>query len=126
MCNFRNGVRIFRKGLQKNKMNIQITGASGSGKTFLGKTLSKILNCHFIDTDDILWVWKDNVQPYTIAVSDEQACEILKNELINNKSTIASGMFYPWSEPLIDKFDLLIIIETSDDLRRKRIIDREY
>ncbi len=126
MCNFRNGFRIFRKGLQKKNMNIQITGASGSGKTFLGKTLSKILNCHFIDTDDILWVWKDNVQPYTITVSDEQACEILKNELINNKSTIASGMFYPWSEPLIDKFDLLIIIETSDELRRKRIIDREY
>ena len=126
MCNFRNGVRIFRKGLQKNKMNIQITGASGSGKTFLGKTLSKILNCHFIDTDDILWVWKDNVQPYTIAVSDEQACEILKNELINNKSTIASGMFYPWSEPVIDKCDLLIMMETSDDGRRKRSRDRAY
>lgn len=107
-------------------MNIQITGASGSGKTYLGKTLSKILNYNFVDTDDILWIWKDDVQPYTISVSDEEACKILKNELINNNSTITSGMFYPWSESLIDMFDLLIIIETSNDLRKKRIIEREY
>lgn len=107
-------------------MNIQITGASGSGKTFLGNILSKVLNYNFIDTDDILWVWEDGIQPYTVAVKDEEACEILKNELLNNNSTIASGMFYPWSEPLINMFDLLIIIDTNKRLRKKRIIDREY
>lgn len=107
-------------------MNIQITGASGSGKTFLGKKLSKILDCNFVDTDDILWVWEKNVQPYTVAVSDEESCEILRQELLNNKSTVASGMFYPWSEPLIDMFDLLIIIETSRETRKKRIIKREF
>lgn len=107
-------------------MNIQITGASGSGKTFLGKKLSEILNCNFVDTDDILWVWKEGVQPYTIPVSDKDSCKSLKNELINNKSTIASGMFYPWSKSLISRFDLLIIIETDKKLREKRIINREY
>ena len=44
-------------------MNIQITGASGSGKTFLGKKLSEVLNYNFVDTDDILWVWDEDVQP---------------------------------------------------------------
>lgn len=107
-------------------MNIQITGASGSGKTFLGKRLSEVLNCNFVDTDDILWVWGQDVQPYTIAVSDEESCEILKKELLNNPSTVASGMFYPWSESLIDMFDLLIIVETSKEIRKKRIIDREF
>lgn len=126
MYYFWNGLRIFRKGFKKEIMNIQITGASGSGKTFLGKNLAKILKCNFIDTDDILWVWDKNVQPYTIAVSDDEACQKLKQILQRNNSTIASGMFYPWSETLINMFDLLIIIETSKEIRKKRIIDREY
>lgn len=107
-------------------MNIQITGASGSGKTFLGKKLSEVLNYNFVDTDDILWVWDENVQPYTIAVSDEESCKILKQILLKNNSTIVSGMFYPWSESLIPMFDLLIIIETNKEIRKKRIIEREF
>lgn len=106
-------------------MNIQITGASGSGKTFLGKRLSKILNYNFIDTDDILWLWDETVKPYTVPLSEKDACNKLKEELLNNDSTIASGMFYPWSESLISQFDLLIILETDKEIRRKRIIDRE-
>lgn len=107
-------------------MNIQITGASGSGKTFLGKKLSEVLNYNFVDTDDILWVWDEEVQPYTIAVSDEESCKILKQILLKNNSTIVSGMFYPWSESLILMFDLLIIIETNKEIRKKRIIEREF
>lgn len=107
-------------------MNIQITGASGSGKTFLGKKLSKVLNCNFVDTDDILWIWDNNIQPYTLALSDEESCKILKQILLSNDSTIASGMFYPWSLSLIPMFDLLIIIETSKEIRKKRIIEREF
>ena len=107
-------------------MNIQITGASGSGKTFLGKKLSEVLNYNFVDTDDILWVWDEEVQPYTIAVSDEESCKILKQILLKNNSTIVSGMFYPWSESLIPMFDLLIIIETNKEIRKKRIIEREF
>lgn len=34
-------------------------------------------------------------------------------------------MFYPWSESLIDKFDLLVILETDKEIRRERIIERE-
>ncbi len=107
-------------------MNIQITGASGSGKTFLGKELSKILKYNFIDTDDILWLWDKDIQPYTIAISDEKSCKKLEQILLSNSSTVASGMFYPWSESLIPMFDLLIVIEANKELRRKRIIDREY
>ncbi len=107
-------------------MNIQITGASGSGKTSIGKKLSEILNCNYIDTDDILWLWDKSVQPYTVAINDIESCEKLKQILLNNPSTIASGMFYPWSESLIYMFDLLIVIDTDKEIRRKRIIDREY
>lgn len=107
-------------------MNIQITGASGSGKTFLGKKLSEVLNFNFVDTDEILWVWDQNIQPYTIAVSDEDSCQRLKQELINNESTVASGMFYPWSESLINLFDLLIVLETDKEIRKTRIVNREF
>lgn len=107
-------------------MNIQITGASGSGKTFLGKKLSKTLKCNFVDTDDILWVWKKDIQPYTIAISDEEAVKKLRQILLSNTSTVASGMFYPWSESLIPFFDLLIIIEANNKIRKKRIVDREF
>ncbi len=107
-------------------MNIQITGASGSGKTFLGRKLAKVLNCNFVDTDDILWVWQKDIQPYTIPISDEEAKDKLKKILVSNTSTIASGLFYPWSEELISMFDLLIIVETDVKIRKQRIINREF
>lgn len=107
-------------------MNIQITGASGAGKTFLGRALAKELNTKFLDTDDVLWVWKDDIQPYTVATTDEDACAILRETLDLNESTVVSGLFYPWSESLIDKFDLLVIVETSSNIRKERIIQREY
>lgn len=106
-------------------MNIEITGASGAGKTYLGKALAEKLNCNFVDTDDILWVWDENVQPYTIAVDEKIACQKLKEELENHKNTVASGMFYPWSEDLISYFRLLIVLDTNKEIRRKRIIKRE-
>ena len=107
-------------------MNVQITGPSGAGKTYLGKALSKRIGSNFIDTDDILWIWDKNVQPYTLSIDDKKACLILEEILNCNESTVASGMFYPWSESLIEKFDLLIILDTDNEIRRKRIIDREY
>lgn len=60
-------------------MNIQITGASGSGKTYLGRKLARKIGCGFVDVDDLIWVWDDNIQPYTMPVSTEVACEKLKN-----------------------------------------------
>ena len=33
-------------------MNIQITGASGSGKTYLGRKLARKIGCGFVDVDD--------------------------------------------------------------------------
>lgn len=107
-------------------MNIQITGASGAGKSFLGSKLAEILDVNFVDTDEILWVWGENIQPYTVPTTDEEACNLLKEILDNNKSTIASGLFYPWSESLINRFDLLIVLETNKEVRKRRIIRREY
>ena len=106
-------------------MRIQIIGASGAGKSFLGRKLSEELNCTWVDTDDILWVWSDDVQPYTVSVSDFDACFALKEKLDNNESIVASGLFYPWAEPLIGRFDLVISLTTDVNIRRKRIIDRE-
>lgn len=103
-------------------MNIQITGASGSGKTFLGRELAKVLKCNFVDTDDILWVWQEDIQPYTIPISDEEAKDNLKKILANNTSTVASGLFYPWSEDLIPMFGLLIIVETDVKIRKKELL----
>lgn len=106
-------------------MNIQITGASGSGKTYLGKTLAKKLNYNFIDVDDIIWQWGENIQPYTVPVKPEDACKTFKKILESNQNTIASGIYYPWSKSLISFFDLLIVVETEDKIRKKRLIKRE-
>lgn len=106
-------------------MKIQITGASGAGKTYLGKVLAEKTNSKYIDTDDILWVWDTNVQPYTIPISENDACKKLKFILNSSDRIVASGLFYPWSESLINEFDLLIVLETEKEIRKKRIIERE-
>ena len=77
-------------------MNIQITGASGSGKTYLGRKLAKKIEYEFVDVDDLIWVWDEDIQPYTMPVSTEVS------------------------------FDLLIVVETDDKIRKKRLIKREY
>ena len=45
-------------------MKILITGASGSGTTTLGKSLSKRLNWGLIDADDYYWLPTD--PPYQV------------------------------------------------------------
>lgn len=105
--------------------NIEITGASGAGKTYLGSALASKLNATFLDTDDILWEWGDNIVPYSKATSEEEACKKMEKQMKNEGINIFSGMFYPWSESLNNDIDLLIIIETSDTIRKERIILRE-
>lgn len=107
-------------------MNIQITGASGSGKTYLGRKLAKKIEYEFVDVDDLIWVWDEDIQPYTMPVSTEVSCEKLEKILLNNEGIVASGIYYPWAEKLIDYFDLLIVVETDDKIRKKRLIKREY
>ena len=106
-------------------MKIQITGASGAGKTYLGHCLSQKTGFIHIDTDDILWVWDKNIQPYTVSISEQEACEKLKHYIEGNKNLIATGLFYPWSEELIEDFDLVINLITSTKIRKQRILDRE-
>ena len=66
-------------------MNIQITGASGSGKTYLGRKLAKKIEYEFVDVDDLIWVWDEDTQPYTMSVSTEVACEKLEKILYLHK-----------------------------------------
>lgn len=106
-------------------MKIHIMGASGAGKTYLGKKLAERLNYQFIDTDDIIWRWGEDAIPYTIAVPDEESNIILGNFLDINENAIVSGLFYPWAENHINKFDLLIYLKTSIEERRKRLVARE-
>ena len=107
-------------------MNIQITGASGSGKTYLGNKLAKKLKYNFVDVDDIIWEWGENIPPYTVSVPKEYALKKLEKILLDNNGTIASGIYYPWAESLINYFDLLVVVETEDKARKKRLIKREY
>lgn len=55
-------------------------------------------------------------------VSTEVSCEKLEKILLNNEGIVASGIYYPWAEKLIDYFDLLIVVETDDKIRKKDLL----
>ena len=101
--------------------HIHILGASGSGTTTLAKNLCAHLSYQHLDSDDFFWKTK-----YSETHPREVRLETLKAELEKHEQWILSGAVIDWGNPLIPLFDLVIFLSVSNELRLKRLYDREY
>lgn len=86
---------IFRN-LYKDKMNIVLVGMPASGKTSVGKELSRKLSKDFVDTDDLIVASQNKPIPQIFSEIGEKGFrEIEKNEIFNvssrNNCIIATG-----------------------------------
>lgn len=100
---------------------IYIIGNLGSGKSYLSKELSKILNISYFELDDLFWKKK-----YTEKHSDEEMKQIISNIISNNKSWIMEGAFVSFIDEAIQNADEVVLLDLNVDLvYLKRVIIRE-
>ena len=106
-----------------SKNVILIFGASGSGTSTLAKYISNQLNYTFIDIDDYYWL-KTKV-PYTERSDVETRINKLKNDIENSDNVVMSGSLLAWGNEIKPYLTLAIRLETSTDIRIKRIQERD-
>ena len=102
---------------------IHIFGASGSGTTTLGKKICEELGYSLMDTDDYFWMPTD--PKFTQKRPVDQRIELIKKDIAQSKNVVISGSLTDWGDILIPYFTLAIRIEMEQELRIKRLIQRE-
>ncbi len=100
--------------------HIHILGASGSGTTTLGEALSGTLQYTHFDSDNYYWKTK-----FTEPRLREERVQNLSCDLHQADRWILSGAVIDWGNPLIPLFDLVIFISVPNELRMKRLEERE-
>ena len=103
--------------------HIHIFGASGSGTTTLGMSLSDRLNGVFLDTDS--YYWKATDPPFTHKNKPEDRVSMIDNDVSEVENWVLSGSICSWGDALLHRFTLAIFLHLSADLRMDRIKRRE-
>ncbi len=104
-------------------MRLHIFGASGSGVTTLGKSLSEELNLTYFDSDD--YFWEKSNPPFTIRRDPEIRNKLISEELLKEKNWILGGSIINWGDDCFPPFDLVVFLWTPPGVRLSRLKQRE-
>ena len=109
--------------------NVILCGFMGCGKTSVGKQLASILNCKFIDTDELIEkehkktieeIFKDNGEDYFRDLEHE-ICKKISNIKESVISTGGGLMTYNRNVEEIKKENIVIFLDASFSVICKRI-----
>jgi len=103
---------------------IHILGASGSGVTTLGQEIEQKHKYKWLDTDDYFWLPTE--PPYTTKRPIEERISLMEASIAENPKCTISGSLCGWGDVFIPKFQLVIFIYTSAEIRKERLIKRDY
>lgn len=104
-------------------IKIHIFGASGSGTSTLGRSLSSHLGIKVIDADD--FYWKKTNPPFQEALPLKQRAASLDAELDAYDSWILTGTIISWGGIVKNDFDAAIYLYVPVEERVKRLAERE-
>jgi adenylate kinase family enzyme len=97
---------------------IHILGTSGSGKSFLAKKLSTILDIEHYDLDDFFFIRK----------YDKKRSKVARKKLLDNlakkRKWIVEGVYASWVDSSIKRSDMVILIDTPFRVVAWRIFHR--
>lgn len=107
---------------------VYITGAAGSGTSFLGRALAERLGVAHLDTDNFFWAPTD--PPYTEKRPVEDRLELIRAAQAagaqgDKAGWVLSGSADGWGESVIDGADLIVFLLTPPPVRLARIRRRE-
>ncbi|MBO1511075.1 ATP-binding protein [Metabacillus bambusae] len=100
---------------------IHIFGASGSGTSTLGTSLSNVLPYIHLDTDDYFWIKKFSEQR---EVNEKR--KLLREDLLMYNNLILSGALCGWGDSFKSYFDLVIFLWIPKNIRLERLQQREF
>jgi adenylate kinase family enzyme len=102
---------------------IHIFGASGSGTTTLGRTLSEPLNIPHFDTDDYFWM--KTPTPYTVKREVPERSKLLESDLVQFPEWVLSGSLCGWGDFATSLFGLVVFLWIPGEVRMRRLRERE-
>jgi adenylate kinase family enzyme len=112
----------------KGVSRIHILGASGSGVSTLGTNLSSALSLPVFDVDNYYWLPTD--PPFTTKRPIPERISLLKPTLAHaqeeNGGWILSGSMGSWGEEIMKDVEHVIFVDTSTEVRMKRLREREF
>ena len=103
---------------------IHILGASGSGTTTMANVIALKYGYFHMDTDN--YFWRNTQIPFTEKRDVNERLEMMKKDLDEHIDVVSSGIFYPWGDELKEYFDYVICLDTDAEIRKKRLIEREW
>jgi adenylate kinase family enzyme len=101
---------------------IYILGASGSGKSFLSKKISKALRILVYDLDDLFWK-HGSERKYDIKRDEKERNKLLE-KITKKDKWIIEGCYSSWIEDSIRKSDLVIWLDPPFHTLAYRLILR--
>jgi adenylate kinase family enzyme len=101
---------------------IHILGASGTGKTTLGRALAESLHCPHFDTDDYFWLPSD--PPYQHSRTPAEQRALMAPDLHENPGWVLTGSIAR-DGPFIPLLDLVVFLWMPLEARLARLIARE-
>lgn len=102
-------------------MKIHIIGCSGSGKTYLAKSLAQKYHIPHFDLDDLQW--DNTAESYGVKRPPEERDAILE-ELLTHDSWIIEGIYYAWVEQCFEDADIIYLLDMPKYLYQYRILRR--
>lgn len=102
---------------------VHITGASGSGTSTLGRALAEAIGGRHLDTDDYFWL-PSNPPCQEIRPLDERL-PLLASDADPSGRWVLSGSLCGWGDPLIPRFQQVILLGAPTPLRMERLRRRE-
>ncbi len=97
---------------------IYLIGAPGSGKTYLGQRLSKLLHISYYELDDLFFARKYDIK------RDSVQRDRMFRDLISRKQWILDGVYPTWAADGLRKSDLVVLLERPFLLVTYRILTR--
>lgn len=102
---------------------IHILGASGSGTTTLAAAVAARRGHRHLDTDDYFWLPTD--PPYQTPRPRDARLARLSGALDAEPAWVLSGSLCGWGDPLIPRFQLVVLLSVRTEVRMQRLRLRE-
>lgn len=103
-------------------MKIHIIGASGSGKSYLGKKISEAFNIPYVPLDELFWL---NNGMYNKTRDEVERAELL-NQALKQDQWVIEGVYYQWVEACFEQADVIILLKVPIEELKKRIWGRYH